>query len=183
MDISLLNGYISVEWLYLCWMAISVLFDYISVKWLYLCWMAISLLNDYISVKWLYLCWMTISLLNDYISVEWLYLCWMTIYLCWMTISLMNDYIPLLNDYIPLLNDYIPEWLHWKKFLGRIDFCVESYPVFESSRINYLQDPRPESFWYYSTIHGTRWKFSRWKTEYINELYYIIFDKDGKKYF
>ena len=73
--------------------------------------------------------------------------------------------------------------VHWKNFLGRIDFCVESYPVFESSRIKYLQDPRPESFWYYSTIHGTRWKYSRWKTEYINELYYIIFDKDGKNIF
>ena len=55
------------------------------------------------------------------------------------------------------------------------DFCVEFYRVIESSRIKYLQDSRPESFWYYSTIHGTRWKFSRRKTEYINELYYIIF--------
>ena len=71
---------------------------------------------------------------------------------------------------------------HWKIFLGRIDFCVESYRVIESSRIKYLQDSRPESFWYNSTIHETRWKFSRWKNEYINELYYIIFDKDGKKY-
>ena len=57
--------------------------------------------------------------------------------------------------------------IHWKFWGGRIDFCVESYWVIESSRIKYLQGSRPESFWYYSIIHGTRWNFSRWNNEYI----------------
>ena len=42
--------------------------------------------------------------------------------------------------------------LHWNFFGGRIDFCDESHWVIESSRTKYLQDSRPESFWYYSTI-------------------------------
>ena len=64
---------------------------------------------------------------------------------------------------------------HWIFFWGRIDFCIESYWVIESSRIKYLQDSRPESFWYYSTMHGTRWKISRWKKRvYKRVIYYFL---------
>ena len=63
--------------------------------------------------------------------------------------------------YPPAVTKRIAHWNFWGG--GRIDFCVESYWVIESSRIKYLQDSRPESFWYYSTIHRTWWKISRWK--------------------
>ena len=75
---------------------------------------------------------------------------------------------------------YVPTPLTLKKFFGSNLLLHRVLLGIESSRIKYLQDSRPESFWYYSTIHGTRWKISRWKNEYINELC-IIFHQDGKK--
>ena len=118
------------------------------------------------------------SCMSEYVWTFW----WLTSLSVWLNVSLGSlIWEPIPNcDCCSLVLIY--QWNrkeHWKKNLGRIDFCVESYRVIESSRIKYLQDSRPESFWYYSTIHGARWKFSRWKTEYINKLYYIIFDKDG----
>ena len=61
--------------------------------------------------------------------------------------------------------------IHWKNNFFRIDFWGESYWVIESSRIKYLKDSRPKSFWYYSTIYylyistygRTWWKIPRWK--------------------
>ena len=72
----------------------------------------------------------------------------------WTTLS-SYSFVPMLYEVPYHRGQLHPLILRWKFFLGRIDFCDESYRVIGSSRIKYLHDSRQESFWYYSTIYMT----------------------------